>query len=77
MGHAGMGWCGDGVEHVDVRWGGSCRGGVGHAGMGSGESLQKWDGVGHENIKMLKILNYWCYRVSHPANQNQIYGEIS
>ena len=21
---------------------------------------------------ILKILNYWCYRVSNPANQNQI-----
>ena len=75
VGHAGVGW-------VMLGWGGSCRGGVGHAGVVWG-----WGGVGHagwggscrdgvgwvmKNIKILKILNYWCYRVSNPANQNHI-----
>ena len=54
------GWCGDGVGHAGVGWGGS--GGLYRGGMG-------WV---MKNIKILKILNYWCYRVSNPANQNQI-----
>ena len=29
MGHAGVGWCGEGVGHVGMGWGGACRGGVG------------------------------------------------
>ena len=35
MGHAGVGWAMQGwVGHVGVGWGGSCRAGVGHAGLG-------------------------------------------
>ena len=47
------------MGHGGVVWGwdGSCRGGM------------RWV---MKNIKILKILNYWCYRVSNPANQNQI-----
>ena len=51
---------------------GSCRGGVGHAGVGLGGSYRDWMGLVMKNIKILKILNYWYYRVSNQANQNQI-----
>ena len=78
VGHAGKGWsgsCRGGVGHagvvwgwgghVGVGWGGSCRG-------GSDGSYRGGMGWVMKNIKMLKILNYWCYRVSNPENQNQI-----
>ena len=52
--------------------GGSCRGGMGHAGVGSGGSYRGGMGLVMKNIKILKILNYWYYRVSNQANQNQI-----
>ena len=45
---------------------------MGHAGVGSGGSYRGQMGWVMTNIKILKILNYWCYRVSNPANQNQI-----
>ena len=66
----GVGHKGGGVGHAGVKWvmqgwGGSCRVGVRWV-------IQKQDGVGHKNIKILKILNCWCYRVSNPANQTQI-----
>ena len=76
--HTGVGW-------VIQGWGWSQRGGVGHAGVKW--VMQEWSGscrgggqvghreagwVGHKNIKILKILNCWCYRVSNPANQTQI-----
>ena len=47
-------------------------GGLGHAGVGSGGSYRGGMGWGMKNIKIVKILNYWCYRVSNQANQNQI-----
>ena len=53
-------------------WGGGSRGGVGHAKVRSGGSCRGWMGWVMKNIKILKILNYWCYRVSNSANQNQI-----
>ena len=60
------GWGG----YVGVGWGGSCRVGSGGSSRGGVRwVIQRWDGVGHENIKILKILNYWCYRVSNQANQ--------
>ena len=37
MGQVGVGWgggsCRDGVGHAGVGWRGSCRGGIGHAGV--------------------------------------------
>ena len=42
---------------------------MGHAGMGSGGSYR--GGMGWV-MKNIKILNYWCYRVSNPTNQNHI-----
>ena len=73
-----------GVGHTRVGlvtkgWGGSCRGEVGHAGVewvmqgwGSGGSYRGRMGWVIKNIKILKILNCWCYRVPNPANQTQI-----
>ena len=73
-----------GVGHTRVGlvtkgWGESCRGEVGHAGVGwviqgwgSGGSYRGRMGWVIKNIKILKILNCWCYRVSNPANQTQI-----
>ena len=75
VGHAGKGW-------VMKGWGGSCWGGwdgvgmgwacmwgvVGHAGVGSGGSYRGGMRWVMKNIKILKILNYWCYRVSNPVN---------
>ena len=94
-----QGWggsCRDGVDHTGVGWiiqgwGGSYKGGVGHKGVG-GHAGVKWvmqgwggscrgggrwiiqrqDGLVIKYIKILKILNCWCYRVSNPANQTQI-----
>ena len=67
------------VGLVTKGWGGSCRGEVGHArvgwvmqGWGSGGSYRGRMGWVIKNIKILKILNCWCYRVSNPANQTQI-----
>ena len=83
--HTGVGWIiqvwggsyKGGVGHKGV--GGSCRGEVGHAGVGwvmqgwgSGGSYRGRMGWVIKNIKILKILNCWCYRVSNPANQTQI-----
>ena len=35
VGHVGVGGsCRGGVDHAGVGWGGSCKGGVGHAGVG-------------------------------------------
>ena len=45
---------------------------MGHAGWGSGGSYKGRMGWVIKNIKILKILNCWCYRVSNPANQTQI-----
>ena len=60
------GWGG----YVGVGWGRSCRVGSGGSSRGGVRwVIQRWDGVGHENIKILKILKYWCYRVSNQANQ--------
>ena len=56
-----------GVGWVMQGWGG-----VGHIGVGLGGSYRGGMGWVMKNIKILKILNYWCYRVSNPANQNQI-----
>ena len=68
------------VGLVTKGWSGSCRGEVGHArvgwvmqGWGSGGSYRGRMGWVIKNIKILKILNCWCYRVSNPANQTQIY----
>ena len=75
MGHVGVGWVIQGwVDHAWAvwGWGGPCRGGVGHAGVGSGGSYRGEMGWVMKNIKILKILNYWCYRVSNSAYQNQI-----
>ena len=77
VGYAGVGWviqgwggsCRGGVGHAGVGWDGSCRGGVGPAGVGSGGSYRGGMGWVMTNIK---ILNYWCYRVSNPTNLNQI-----
>ena len=44
---------------------------MGHAGIGSGGSYRGGMGWVMKTIKILKILNYWCYRVSNAANQNQ------
>ena len=52
-------------------WGGVGHAGwgqVGHPGVGSG-SYRGGMGWVMKNIKILKILNYWCYRVSNQANQ--------
>ena len=43
MGHVGMGW--GRVGHAGV--GGSCRGGVGHVGVGMGHAGVWWGGVCH------------------------------
>ena len=51
-----------GVGWVMVGWGGSSRGGVSWSYRG---------GMGWV-MKNIKILNCWCYKVSNPANQNQI-----
>ena len=64
-GGVGMGWvcrCGVGVGHAG--WGQ-----VGHPWVGSGGSYRGGMGWVMKNIKILKILNYWCYRVSNQANQ--------
>ena len=45
---------------------------MGHAGVGGRWVIQRQDGWVIKNIKILKILNCWCYRVSNPANQTQI-----
>ena len=66
------GWCGDGVGHVSVGWVMQGWVGLGHAGVGWGGSCRNGIGWVMKNIKILKILNYWCYRVANPANQNQI-----
>ena len=53
-------------------WGRVCHAGwgqVGHPGVGSGGSYRGGMGWVMKNIKILKILNYWCYRVSNQANQ--------
>ena len=79
-----QGWGGSyrgGVDHTGVRWviqgwGGSCRGGVGHAGMGVRWVILRQDGVGHKNIKILKILNCWCYRVSNTSKSNSDLQDI-
>ena len=42
---------------------------MGHAGVGGRWVIQRQDGWVIKNIKILKILNCWCYRVSNPANQ--------
>ena len=71
VGHAGVGWviqgwggsCWGGVLW---EWGEACSGGVGHAGVGSGGLYRGRMGWVMKNIKILK--NYWCYRVSNPAN---------
>ena len=47
-----------------------------HAGVGSSRSYRGRMGWVMENIKVLKILNYWCYRVSNPANQNHSGGKL-
>ena len=78
VGHAGVGWVMLGWGGVGMGW--AHRGGVGHAGwgqvghagVGSGGSYRGGLGWVMKNIKILKILNYWCYRVSNPANQNPI-----
>ena len=66
--HAGLVWCGHGVYVCGgvghVGWGQ-----VGHPGVGSGGSYRVGMGWVMKNIKILKILNYWCYRVSNQANQ--------
>ena len=68
VGNAGVGGsCWVGVVwgwggYVGVMWGGSCR-------VGSGGSYRGGMGWVMKNIKILKILNYWCYRVSNQANQ--------
>ena len=76
VGHAGMcGSCRDGVGHVGVgRVGHAGMGwvGVSHAGVGWGGSYRGGIRRVMKNIKILKILNYWCYRISNEANQNQI-----
>ena len=84
VGHAGVGWvmlewgrcgaCRSGVGHARVGWVMQGWGGVGHAGMGSGGSYRGGMGLVMKNFK---ILNYWCYRVSNPANQNQIYRVLN
>ena len=83
--HTGVGWIiqgwggsyKGGVGHKGM--GGSCRGEVGHArvgwviqGWGGRWVIQRQDGWVIKNIKILKILNCWCYRVSNPANQTRI-----
>ena len=82
-----QGWGGSnrgGVDHTWVGWviqgwGWSQKGGLGHAGVkwvvqgwGSGGSYRGRMGWVIKNIKILKILNCWCYRVSNPAKQTQI-----
>ena len=80
VGNTGVGWvmlgwggsCRDGVCHAGVGWGGDgvCMqgwGGIGHAVVGSGGSYRGGMGWVMKNIKILKILNCWCYRVSNPA----------
>ena len=72
-----LGWggsCMGGVGHAGVVWGlgGSCRGGVGHAGVRLGGAYRGGMGWVMKNIKILKIVNYWCYKVSNSANQYQI-----
>ena len=62
------GWGG----HIGVRWVMQGWDEVGHVGVGSGGSYRGGLGWVMKNIKILKILNYWCYRVSNPANQNLI-----
>ena len=42
---------------------------MGHAGVGSGGSYR--GGIGWL-MKNIENINYWCYRVSNPANQSQI-----
>ena len=51
-----------------VGWGGSWRAEVGWVMQGWVRWSYK-DGIGWvmKNIKILKILNYWCYNVSNPA----------
>ena len=39
--------------------------------------MQGWVGWVMKNIKILKIFNYRGYRVSNPANQNQIYRVLN
>ena len=70
VGHAGVVWGWGG--HIGVGWVMQGWGEVGHAGVGSGRSYRGWLRWVMKNIKILKILNYWCYRVSNPANQNPI-----
>ena len=87
VGHEGVGWVMQGVGWVMLGWGGvrmgwACRcgvgwvmqewGGEGHAGVGSGGPYRGGMGWVMKNTEILKILNYWCYRVSNPVNQNQI-----
>ena len=60
-GGVGMGWVWGGMGHAG--WGQ-----VGHPGVGSGGSYRGGMGWVMKNIKILKILNYWCYRVSNQAN---------
>ena len=72
VGHTGVGWGGSwqgwgGLAWVIQEWGG-----VGHAGVWWVGSYRGGIGWVMKNIKILKILNYLCYRVSNPANQNQI-----
>ena len=61
LGGVGMGWvCRCGVGWV--MWGG-IRWVI--QGLGSGGSYRGGMGWVMKNIKILKILNYWCYRVSN------------
>ena len=72
MGHTDVGWVMKGWD--GSWWGGSWWGGMGHGGVVWGWDGSCRGGMGWvmKNIKILKILNYWCYRVSNAANQNQI-----
>ena len=62
VGYAGVGW-------VMLGWGGCVGvgwGGVGHIGVGWGRSYRVGIGWVMKNIKILKILYYWClYKQRH------------
>ena len=63
MGHTGVWWVMQGgLGHVGVGWGGSCRDGVGHAGVGVGWVMQGQggscrDGMG-SHLSDCKIMNF-------------------
>ena len=54
MGHTGVGW-GE-VCHALMGWGGSCRGGVGHAGIGW--VMLGWGGLWRICKKIVKVVNF-------------------